>query len=66
MNNPYSFNSIPTSLTQVACRRQATRPESAIWELVGAGVGNVLFILNLDHDAKVPENGYRRGSEQQT
>lgn len=66
MNNPYSFNSIPTSLTQVARRRQTIRPESATWGLAGAGTGNVLFILNLDHDAKVLENGYRRGSGQLT
>lgn len=50
----------------MACGRQAIRLVSAVWELVGVGTGNGLFILNLDHDAKVQVNGYRRSSEQLT
>ncbi|MBL8191950.1 MAG: hypothetical protein JNK38_28320 [Acidobacteria bacterium] len=66
MNKPYHFNPIPTSLTLMECSRQAIRPALAIWGLVGVGTGTVLFILNLDQDAKAQVNGYRSSSERLT
>jgi hypothetical protein len=64
MNNPYNFNSIPTFVAPMARRCSVIRPAASVWGSVG--VGNGLFVLNLDHTAKVQKTRYRQRSRQIT
>lgn len=50
----------------MARRCQAIRPESVTWGFVDAGTGNALLILNLDHNLKFPNYGYRQRSKKIT
>jgi hypothetical protein len=60
MNNPYNFNSIPTSIAPMARRCSVIRPAASIWGYVGTG--KALFALNLDHTAKDQKSKYRKRS----